>query len=232
MDDSGFKSTRLSLMIISIGIIIYIFGDGTVNGANIFFGSLSLKDTTPVTYTAILIYIYMLWRYWLYRHEVTGNFGDEFKEYFYSHPDYASIALKVIDKIEDGEFKTNCTNAVLTYNYTHTPYFEDINRGEDNIKVRRYYYPLMLNSFLSPTHFYAGYEDSEKKYKTGSKDLQKLPKIYFSNQTKKTIDVDTLQYQCLELLVLSKMIFTKRTFADFFLPIPIALWAGYLLLTK
>ena len=80
MDDSGFKSTRLSLMIISIGIIIYIFGDGTVNGANIFFGSLSLKDTTPVTYTAILIYIYMLWRYWLYRHEVTGNFGDEFKE--------------------------------------------------------------------------------------------------------------------------------------------------------
>lgn len=228
MDDSGFKATRLSLMIISIGIIIFILGDGSVNETSIFLGSIKLKDTAPVEWAAVLIYMYLLWRYWMYKSHVIGNFGDEFKEYFYSHADYTSIALKEIDNLEDSAFKDNHRTAIELYRFTHLPYSKNIIRPEDNTHIRRYYYPLMLDDHLKPTYLYAPYNDSDKFDKDK---IQDIPKTYILNGSDERFEIETLQYQSLELIVLIKMLFSKRSFADFLLPIPIALWAGYLLIT-
>ena len=230
MDDSGFKATRLSLMIISIGIIIFILGGGTIDKANIFFGSIDLKDDAPVRWAVVLIYIYMLWRYWLYKDEVIGNFGKEFKKYFYSSDDYVNIAVKIAETSNYGT-TTTLQMAIRSYKWkvllpfqSHDMKTKDI---KDN-KITSYHYPLLLNNHFYPEFLYA------RLYVTAgslsSFNELNLPDNYSRKTVEEKFEISTLQFQLLELIVLSKMIFAKRTFADFLLPIPIALWAGYLLI--
>lgn len=230
MDDSGFKSTRLSLMIISIGIIIFILGGGTINSANIFFGSITLEDTTPVKITAVLIYIYMVWRYWLYKYQIMGNFGEEFKKYFYMTADYANIALKIA-KTSRSDEKQDYIRAIKSYQEYGGAHTNDIRRGGDGLKVKRYFFPLMMNNHLFPEKLHTTFFDFDDPNKT-EEDRYKLPTFYFLDDEDETFKISTLQFILLELIVLFKMIFTRRDFADFLLPIPIAIWAGYLLLTN
>lgn len=227
MDDSGFKSTRLSLMIISIGIIIFILGKGTINAANIFFGSLTLEDTTPIKWTAVLIYMYLLWRYWMYKYKIMGDFGEEFKRYFYSSDNYAYLALKIVEACKSDN-KQDYIRGIKSYQEHGRGYKRKVIRGPDQIEVERCFYPLMLSSLLYPKFLHTTFVDSDNS----DAHEHELPKYYFLYDEDEMFKISTLQFILLELMALPKMIFTRWGFANFLLPIPIALYAGYLLLTQ
>jgi len=225
MDDSGFKNTRLSLIIISIGIIIFILGEGTIDKTNIFFGSIDLKDDAPVKWAAVLIYMYLLWRYWMYKYKIMGDFGEEFKRYFYRSDDYAYLALKIVDACKSDN-KQDYILAIKSYHEHGLPHKRNIIRGKDQNKVERCFYPLMLSSLLYPKRLHTSFIDSDNP----DANEYELPKYYFLEDEDELFEISTLQFICLELMALPKMIFTRWGFADFLLPVAIALWAGYLLL--
>ena len=235
MDDSGFKSTRLSLIIISIGIIIYILGGGDIKDGQFLFGTIHFKDTDYVRYAVIIIYAYLFWRFWLYKEEIFGNFGDNFKDYFYRTDDYFNFVYNLIHESDhDKKVKHNFFNAIIKFKKKelHITSEKDkrTHRGITSQAYPTYHYPLMLDNHLFPSCLLSVV--CQNYNSTSHDDFFKIPDKKDLIFNIGIMPINRIQFLSLELLAFIKIIVVRRDFADYLLPFMIALFAGAIMLKE
>lgn len=101
MDDSDFKKIRTGLMAISVAIIIYIVGGGDIKGGSFLGGAIVFKRAWVLELTAILLWIYQNYRYWLYSKNTYYEWKCNFFDTIFTHKKYLELAdkhEKIIDE--------------------------------------------------------------------------------------------------------------------------------------
>ena len=65
-DDVGsYKKARANLILISLAVLLFIFGDGEFGKAGIFSGSFNFGNKYALPTAGILIFYFLVWRYLL-----------------------------------------------------------------------------------------------------------------------------------------------------------------------
>ena len=148
VNDNDFKSQRISLMILSIGIIMFTVGDGSVGteGA-IFGGTIHFEHTSVITNTGLLLYVWFNWMLILSVKDNSNEFLLNFKYYLYSSDEYKTIATDFLDKITH----TNLYHGYCSENHLS----ESVMYSTDtNVNNRKPQLPPLLTSLIKPNRLF------------------------------------------------------------------------------
>ena len=123
LDDTDYKKQRSNLMIISMGIIIFILGDGDIKSASLLGGSVSFGKVNTPYYAVTALYIYMAWRFMIYSKEPLLNFRESYYVNIYTHPVYVKIAKGWLDKnrVDKAELDENARRQIIKRNIFTRP---------------------------------------------------------------------------------------------------------------
>lgn len=101
IDDSDFGRQRISLMILSIAIIMYVVGGGHIGDKGaIFGGTIKFDNTDVILWTGFLLYVWFNWMLMLSSKPHMRIFLLNFKYFIHSSAEYKKIAADFIGKLK------------------------------------------------------------------------------------------------------------------------------------
>ena len=99
--EPGLLRQRRNLLTISIGIIIFELGRGSLNSIPLGFGNVTLAKPDIALYLVWLALPYALWRYWLYREPAVAAFNTEIRNQINSLQKFGKLVSEVRGKQEE-----------------------------------------------------------------------------------------------------------------------------------
>lgn len=90
-DVDSHKKARANLILISMAVLLYIFGEGKFGGAGILGGSIKFDNPYALPTAGILIFYFLVWRYLLSVGNALKEFNWEFHALFYTSKTYIRI---------------------------------------------------------------------------------------------------------------------------------------------
>ena len=93
--DAGLLRQRRNLLAISLGLLAFELGDGSVERASVMFGTLTLQKPGVIVFFAWAALAYAVWRYWLYSEPGATAFRDAVDQELALSPAYANLVQQV-----------------------------------------------------------------------------------------------------------------------------------------